>query len=186
VLRELTAGIRDVDIPVAGPVSDVWDAEIYAYHKEWITQSPELYQGPTRALIQAAGRTDPAVYAQARHHVEVLRRNIQNVFREVDLLITPTQRTLPVRSRRQPAPNAGPGATPAAGGGPLNNTAAFNIYGLPAVSVPCGFTADGLPIGLQISGPPFAESAVMTLAHAYEQATEWHRRRPNLIARPVG
>jgi Asp-tRNA(Asn)/Glu-tRNA(Gln) amidotransferase A subunit family amidase len=54
------------------------------------------------------------------------------------------------------------------------------IPALPAISVPCGFTADGLPIGLQISSAPFAESKVISLAHAYEQATEWHKMRPKL------
>jgi aspartyl-tRNA(Asn)/glutamyl-tRNA(Gln) amidotransferase subunit A len=62
----------------------------------------------------------------------------------------------------------------------LVNTAAFDIYGLPTISVPCGFSSSGLPIGLQISGNHFAESTVLALAHAYEQATEWHRRRPTL------
>jgi aspartyl-tRNA(Asn)/glutamyl-tRNA(Gln) amidotransferase subunit A len=81
----------------------------------------------------------------------------------------------------QATANAGPGAaSAAAGAGALNNTAAFDIYGLPTISVPCGFTAAGLPIGLQISGAPFAESVVIALAHAYEQATEWHRMRPTL------
>ena len=57
------------------------------------------------------------------------------------------------------------------------NTAAFDLYGLPTISVPCGFSQSGLPIGLQISGNHFSESAVLALAHAYEQATEWHKRR---------
>jgi aspartyl-tRNA(Asn)/glutamyl-tRNA(Gln) amidotransferase subunit A len=73
------------------------------------------------------------------------------------------------------------GSQAAAGGGG-NNNAAFDVFGLPTISVPCGFTASGLPIGLQISGAPWAESTVLTLAHAYEQATEWHRRRPPLPA----
>jgi aspartyl-tRNA(Asn)/glutamyl-tRNA(Gln) amidotransferase subunit A len=182
ILRRLTDGIRDVDIPAAGPVADVWNAEIYAYHREWITTSPEQYQEATRALIRAAERTDSAVYARARHHVDVVRREIQNVFREIDLLITPTQR-MPAGPIVPPqaTANAGPGAaSAAAGAGALNNTAAFDIYGLPTISVPCGFTAAGLPIGLQISGAPFAESVVIALAHAYEQATEWHRMRPTL------
>jgi aspartyl-tRNA(Asn)/glutamyl-tRNA(Gln) amidotransferase subunit A len=51
---------------------------------------------------------------------------------------------------------------------------------LPTISVPCGFTKAGLPIGLQISGPNFAETRVLALAHAYEQATEWHTRAPQL------
>jgi aspartyl-tRNA(Asn)/glutamyl-tRNA(Gln) amidotransferase subunit A len=189
VLGKLTAGVREVQVPAAGPVTDIWNPEIYAYHMPWITKSPELYQAPTRALIQRAADTSSLVYAQARRHVDIVRRDIQRVFREVDLLITPTQRN--PAGLIAPAP-AGRGAPPAvagrgapsaaggAGGGPLNNTAAFNIYGLPTISAPGGFTAAGLPFGLQISGAPFTESTVIALAHAYEQATDWHKRRPKL------
>jgi aspartyl-tRNA(Asn)/glutamyl-tRNA(Gln) amidotransferase subunit A len=60
----------------------------------------------------------------------------------------------------------------------LRNTRPFNIWGLPAVSVPCGFTAAGLPMGLQISGPHWQEGRVLQLAYAYEQATAWHLRQP--------
>lgn len=185
VLRRLTAGVREVQVPAAGPVADIWNPEIYAYHTPWITKSPELYQQATRGLIQRAADTRSAVYAQARHHVEVVRRDIKKVFAEVDLLITPTQRNPAGLITPAPTgPNAGRGAAPVAagggGGGALNNTAAFNIYGLPTISVPCGFTTAGLPMGLQISGAPFAEPTVIALAHAYEQATEWHKRRPKL------
>jgi aspartyl-tRNA(Asn)/glutamyl-tRNA(Gln) amidotransferase subunit A len=58
------------------------------------------------------------------------------------------------------------------------NTWPFDVTGLPAISVPCGFSRSGLPIGLQIVGAPFAESTVLAVAYAYEQATEWHRRKP--------
>jgi aspartyl-tRNA(Asn)/glutamyl-tRNA(Gln) amidotransferase subunit A len=61
------------------------------------------------------------------------------------------------------------------------NTAPFNVYGLPTISIPCGFTSSGLPIGMQISGPRFGEAEVLALAHAYEQATDWHTRRPHLV-----
>jgi aspartyl-tRNA(Asn)/glutamyl-tRNA(Gln) amidotransferase subunit A len=188
VLGKLAAGVKDVQVPTAGPVADIWNPEIYAYHTPWITKSPELYQQATRGFIQRAADTRSAVYAQARHRVEVIRRDIRKVFAEVDLLITPTQRNpAGLITPTQPGANAGRGAAapaaPAAGGGgggALNNTAAFNIYGLPTISVPCGFTTAGLPIGLQISGAPFAESTVIALAHAYEQATQWHKRRPKL------
>jgi aspartyl-tRNA(Asn)/glutamyl-tRNA(Gln) amidotransferase subunit A len=185
VLGKLTSGVRDMQIPAAGSVTDIWNPEIYAYHTPWITKSPELYQTATRQLIQRAADTRPAVYAQARHHVENVRRDIKKVFAEVDLLITPTQRApAGLINPAAAAANTGRGAAPpapaAGGGGGLNNTAAFNIYGLPTISIPCGFTAAGLPIGLQISGAPFAESTVIALAHAYEQATEWHKRRPKL------
>jgi aspartyl-tRNA(Asn)/glutamyl-tRNA(Gln) amidotransferase subunit A len=58
------------------------------------------------------------------------------------------------------------------------NTLPFDVYGLPTITVPCGFTHDGLPIGLQISGPPWGEAQVLRLAQAYEQATNWNRRPP--------
>lgn len=183
VMRRLTAGVMDVEIPPAGNVAEVWNPEIYAYHLPWITKTPELYQTPTRNLIQGAGKASGATYAQARRHVDVVRREIKKVFATVDVLITPTQRGVaqPIPPP-QPTPAGGPGAgpAPAAGGGGLVNTAAFDIYGLPTISVPCGFSSEGLPIGLQISGNHFAESTVLALAYAYEQATEWHKRRPAL------
>jgi aspartyl-tRNA(Asn)/glutamyl-tRNA(Gln) amidotransferase subunit A len=175
VIRRLTASVQDVQIPAAGNIADTWNAEIYAYHMPWITKTPELYQDATRTLIQRAGGGNPFAYAQARHQVDIVRRDIKKVFANVDLLITPTQKA--------PAPLIVPVALPAGGGGGgggIYNTAAFDIYGLPTISVPCGFSASGLPMGLQISGAHFAESAVLALAYAYEQATGWHTRRPKL------
>ncbi|MGB2602654.1 MAG: amidase family protein, partial [Candidatus Sulfotelmatobacter sp.] len=61
----------------------------------------------------------------------------------------------------------------------LRNTRPFNVWGLPAISVPCGFTKSGLPIGLQIAGPHWREDLVVRLAYAYEQATEWHGLLPS-------
>ncbi len=61
-----------------------------------------------------------------------------------------------------------------------DNTRPFNGYGLPVISIPCGFSKEGLPIGLQIAGPLFGESSVLALAHAYQQETDWHKRRPPL------
>jgi aspartyl-tRNA(Asn)/glutamyl-tRNA(Gln) amidotransferase subunit A len=183
VLRKLTADVRDVDVPAAGNVATVWNPEIYAYHLPWITKTPELYQAATRNLIQGAGKANAATYAQARHDVDVVRRDIRRVFATVDVLITPTQRGVAqLIAAPQPAPAAGRagGAPPAGAGGGIVNTAAFDIYGLPTISVPCGFSSAGLPIGLQISANHFAESTVLALAHAYEQATEWHKRRPTL------
>jgi aspartyl-tRNA(Asn)/glutamyl-tRNA(Gln) amidotransferase subunit A len=60
----------------------------------------------------------------------------------------------------------------------LRNTRPFNVYGLPTISIPCGFTSHGLPIGLQIAGPHFDEGRVLAFAHAFEQATEWHTHLP--------
>ena len=72
------------------------------------------------------------------------------------------------------------GADPPAGGVALSlrNAQPFDIYGVPAISIPCGFSREGLPIGLQISGPRLGESLVLALAHAFQLATEWHKRPP--------
>ena len=181
VLRKLTASVKDVQVPPTGNIADVWNPEIYAYHAPWITKTPELYQQATRNLIQRGDDGKSAAYAQARHQVDVVRREIKNVFANVDVLVTPTQRGLaPLIVPQQPAANAPRGGGAAAGAGGIVNTGAFDIYGLPTISVPCGFSASGLPIGLQISAAHFAEITVIALAHAYEQATEWHSKRPKL------
>ena len=64
----------------------------------------------------------------------------------------------------------------------LRNTAAANLLGLCAISLPCGFTEDGLPIGLMLIGRPYEEARLLQLARAYEATTEWHLTRPDLSA----
>jgi aspartyl-tRNA(Asn)/glutamyl-tRNA(Gln) amidotransferase subunit A len=66
-------------------------------------------------------------------------------------------------------------------GGTSDNNAAFDVFEVPSISVRCGFTSSGLPIGLQIIGAPWAESTVLAFAYADEQATDWHKRRPALV-----
>ena len=77
-----------------------------------------------------------------------------------------------------PAPIAGttPAGAPAGGAG--SNVGAYNAYGIPSITVPCGFDKKGLPIGLMICGPHFSEAKVFALAHAYEMASQWHSMRP--------
>ena len=108
--------------------------------------------------------------------MERLRREVMTVFSAVDLLVTPTVPILPATIQDAVADPS----TPPAGGVALSlrNTQPFDIYGLPSISVPCGFSRSGLPIGLEISGPRLGEPLVLALAHVYERATEWHRRTP--------
>ena len=169
VLRTMTAEARDIaPLPPSVNPARVWTPEAYAYHAKWIAESPEKYQPGTRTTLERSATASASEYAQAVHDVHVARRAIRAVFANVDLLITPTMKT--------PAPPLEGG--PPGGGG--NGNAIFDVFGLPTISVPCGFTGSGLPIGMQISGAPWAEPTVLALAHAYEQATPWHRRRPPL------
>jgi len=170
VLRKLTAGVKDMILPRGPNASAVWGPEIYAYHAQWITATPEKYQPPTRAAIQRSAPARADTYVQAVREVALARRAIRKTFLDVDLLITPTMPTPPETIFEAQARNAGSG----------RNTSPFDVFGLPTISVPCGFSSAGLPIGLQISGAPWAETSVLALAHAYERATQWHTRRPKM------
>jgi aspartyl-tRNA(Asn)/glutamyl-tRNA(Gln) amidotransferase subunit A len=173
VLRKLTATVGEVKLPSTTiPIDEIYvkvrSVEGYAYHSQWITESPEKYQAVTRERISRnAAEIKAPVYAQARRELDLLRRQIKKVFTTVDLLAMPTLPTPPGAIAQ--------GAEPS-----IRNTSPFDVLGLPAISVPCGFTTSGLPIGLQIVGAPLAESTVLALAHAYERETEWHKRHPKV------
>jgi aspartyl-tRNA(Asn)/glutamyl-tRNA(Gln) amidotransferase subunit A len=173
VLRKLTKSVNETTVPAAGQfVLPILGPEAYAFHAKWIVASPNLYQPITRdMIIQLANVKSPA-YAAALRQTNLLRRQIVKTFSTVDLLITPTMpHTAQTLAK---ARDFDPGG--------LQNTSPFDVLGLPTISVPCGFTNSGLPIGLQISGAPFAESTVLSLAHAYERATDWHKKHPGLTS----
>lgn len=171
MLRKLTTRVTETNLPRAADLLPIVGAEAYAYHSKWIAESPERYQPFTRnRIIEFGADVKAPAYAEALRQTNVLRREIKKVFSSVDLLITPTM-PRPAETFAQSKDFDPIG---------IRNTAPFDIFGLPTISVPCGFTSSGLPIGLQISGAPFAESTVLALAHAYERETEWHRRRPKL------
>jgi aspartyl-tRNA(Asn)/glutamyl-tRNA(Gln) amidotransferase subunit A len=177
VLTRMTAGARDVRLP-SYQTLPVAGAEAYAFHAPYFTRTPERYLPMTRRRLEAGSRVSASAYIEGRRELDRLRRDIRAVFADVDLLITPTTATMPATVD---AAINDPGTPPAGGVAlTLRNTQPFDIYGTPAISVPCGFDGNGLPIGLTISGPPLGEPAVLALARAYEQATEWHRRVPPL------
>ncbi len=177
VLGKMTAGARDVTLP-SYQTLPVVGAEAYAYHLDYLSKTPELYQPSTRARLEGGAKVTAVAYINARRELDRLRRAIREVFSSVDLLITPTTPILPATIAESDSPTAPP--PPGATTFSLRNTSPFDIYGLPTISIPCGFSRAGLPIGVQISGAPFAELQVIALAHAYEQATEWHTRRPGI------
>jgi aspartyl-tRNA(Asn)/glutamyl-tRNA(Gln) amidotransferase subunit A len=181
LVRKMAASVTDVQVPraVAAPV--IWGPETYVYHAKWLTESPEKYQAATRTQMIRSNEVKPDVYAEARREVDLVRREIKKVFQKIDVLVTPTMKSPPatiVSSLNAPAPNPTGAPAPTAVAGISGNPWAFDIYGLPSLTLPCGFTSAGLPIGLQISAAPFAETTMLALAHTYEQATDWHTRRP--------
>jgi aspartyl-tRNA(Asn)/glutamyl-tRNA(Gln) amidotransferase subunit A len=174
VIGALVAEVRDVQIEVSNDRT-VQAAESFAYHAQNVARTPELYQPETLRRIRSGEKISAAEYIQRRRELDEARRRAHDFFAEVDLLVTPT---MPVPAPAIAGLKKDPAALRPAELTLLRNTRPFNVWGLPAISVPCGFTKSGLPIGLQIAGPHWREDLVLRLAHAYELATEWHERRP--------
>jgi aspartyl-tRNA(Asn)/glutamyl-tRNA(Gln) amidotransferase subunit A len=172
VLRKLTASVKDAALPSTAGIT--LDGESYAYHQDLFAASPGRYMLPTRRSLSAGADAKAAAYVRGRWKLELLRRTVDDAFGEIDLMVLPTRRRTPrtvdaAIKREETAVPRNP---------ELENTGAFNIYGIPAISVPCGFTSSGLPVGLMIAGPRFSEGKVLALAHAFERATSWHTRKP--------
>lgn len=178
VLGQFAQSTQDVELPELTmlPVAPT-GAEVYAYHAQYMARSPELYQEETLLRLRGTAEVSAAAYIEAIHSIERLRRAVKKVFATVDLLATPTMAippaTIPEAGRVELEMIQKKQLSPL-----IRNTVPFDVYGLPTISVPCGFTREGLPIGLQLSGPAWAETLVLRLARAYEQATTWKRRPP--------
>ena len=175
-IRKITSKVREVSTPVNSD-GKLLTAEAYAYHAEYVAKSPELYQPETLRRIRTGAKVSTPEYIRLRRAMEESRRSIEDVFKSVDLLVTPT---VPVPAPTIATLKEDPDTLRSREILMLRNTRPINTWGVPAVSVPCGFTAEGLPIGLQIIGPPWREDLVLQLAYAYEQATEWHNCCPDL------
>jgi aspartyl-tRNA(Asn)/glutamyl-tRNA(Gln) amidotransferase subunit A len=178
VIGKIATSVRDIEMPASNDTT-ILRAEAYAYHAENAKKSPELYQPETLKRIRGGEDVTTATYIQARRQVDQYRHTIRKVFETVDLLITPTTPVPPFTIAELLADMDNLRTKEILS---LRNTRPFNILGLPAISIPCGFTRAGLPIGMQISGAPWAEANVLRLAHAYELQTDWHTRRPKLDA----
>jgi aspartyl-tRNA(Asn)/glutamyl-tRNA(Gln) amidotransferase subunit A len=174
VIGALVADVRDVKIEVTADRT-VQAAESFAYHADHVARTPELYQAETLGRIRSGENISATEYIQRRRELDADRRRAHNFFAEVDLLVTPT---MPIPAPAIADLKKDPAALRPAELTLLRNTRPFNVWGLPAISVPCGFTKSGLPIGLQIAGPHWREDLVLRLAYGYELATEWHGRRP--------
>jgi aspartyl-tRNA(Asn)/glutamyl-tRNA(Gln) amidotransferase subunit A len=172
VFAGLHAEVRDIEIDVPTDRTLV-AAEAYAFHEPLVVGSPELYQPATLARIQSGASASAATVLRARRDLDARRQAIRRVFEEVDVLVTPT---VPIPPPSIAALQADADALRPAELRMLRNNRPFNVWGIPAISVPCGFTTDGLPIGLQLAGPPWREDLLLQIAHAYESATQWGAR----------
>jgi len=174
VLKSLVAETGEIELAVPTDRT-LQAAESYAYHAEFVARSPELYQPETLRRIRTGEKISVPEVEERRRELKQVRSEISRVFEDIDVLVTPTTPIVaPALAELKESPDLLRPRELAL----LRNTRPFNVWGLPAISVPCGFTKTGLPIGLQIAGPHWAESRVLQVAHAYERATEWHKREP--------
>lgn len=176
VLEELTGGSsRDIGLPDPGDFVPLL-AESHAWHERYLNDESNhrYYHSSTLERIVAAGKTPVGDYIRAVQAMQVARHRIAAVFAEVDVLVTPTAPGLPepISGAELAEANSAEAST--------RNTAPFNLYGIPTISLPCGFSASGLPIGMQLSSARLDEATLFALGAAYQRVTDWHRRSPAL------
>lgn len=159
-------GMRDA--ATANGMMIISDAAVF--HEERLKAHPEDFGEDVRQRLQMGASITLMDYIKARRTQSLLRHQFVEFFTRYDLLLTPTT---PVAA----PPIIGPSAIEQAV--LLTRfTAPFNLTGLPVLSLPCGFTHEGLPVGMQICGLPWSEKKILQAAFAYEQATTWHKRKP--------
>ncbi len=189
VLAKLTASIKEVHLPSTGGFSALsLNGETQAYHQELLKRNRGGYsisiarslEGGRKSLDDVSEEpcADKVIdYIRSAWQLTLTRRTIDDAFTDFDMVVLPTMRltapTINLALSREEDPKPREPEVD-------SNCTPFDIWGIPAISVPCGFSKTGLPIGLMIAGPRFSEGKVLALAHAYEQATQWHVKKPTL------
>jgi aspartyl-tRNA(Asn)/glutamyl-tRNA(Gln) amidotransferase subunit A len=167
VLASLAAKMKEIslDVPTDRTLQSV---ESYRYHRDWVRSSPEKYQPETLRRILTGQKALDADFERARQDLHTERRGAQGIFdrNEVDIFVTPTS---PIPAPKIADLKRNPEQLRPIELMLLRNTRPINVWGLPAISVRCGHTKAGLPIGLQIVGPPWREDLVLAIARAYEK-----------------
>ncbi|MYH40780.1 MAG: amidase [Chloroflexi bacterium] len=176
-LRALGAAVREVELPLLaemrrmerGRFHRALLAEAGAYHARRLRLNPEGYGDDVRLSLESVSRVPATTYINAQRMQRLLVQETRSVLSSVDVLVSPTTECT--------APTIAEGDLRAR---LARLTAPYDVTGIPAISVPCGVDPLGLPIGLMIGARHFDEVTLCRVAHAYEQATPWHRRRPEL------
>jgi len=175
LLDELGAEVREIEVdplPVFGACNrTILLSEAYAIHEQWLKERPQDYGDRGRARILGGAFIRAADYVNATRQRRRLTDRFHAALKDLDVAVT--------ASSMEPASRIDDDAAVDATY-PRQARAPFNVTGSPAISVPTGFASNGLPLGMQIVGKPFQEATVYRVAQAYEAATEWTSRRPEL------
>jgi aspartyl-tRNA(Asn)/glutamyl-tRNA(Gln) amidotransferase subunit A len=165
--------VRDVTLPRLHVAENgTYDVELYHYQKPYFDKSPELYHPWSQRQMNHLKLVETVPYVETLKRIRECRRDIRRIFEQVDILALPTMREpAPLISETENETHKSP----------HSNTGSFNHFGTPSMTVPCGFSKDGLPIGMQLVGAAYHEPTVLSIAHAYQQSTDWHRRKPPVL-----
>jgi aspartyl-tRNA(Asn)/glutamyl-tRNA(Gln) amidotransferase subunit A len=189
VLAKLTKNTRECHLPDPSVVSGgALGAEMEAYHRELFLHEKNRYSLSLQQHMTAANQrlndetqetcAEKLIdYVLAQRQLQLLRRTINDCFSDFDVVVLPTMRILPLTISEALARDEHPKPREPEID---NNCTPFDIFGVPAISIPCGFSKQGFPIGLMIAGRRLEDAKVLALANAYQQSTDWHLRRPAL------
>lgn len=179
-LKQLGATLTEVRLShleeVVGAHRAIIFAEAAEFHRPWLAERSQDYADDIRPLLQGGTFVSAVDYLHAQRVRRVILKHWNAVFQNIDCLLTPTtpvvatkfgQKTARLGNKDKPLVRAY-----------LDLTLPFNLSGHPAVSIPCGFSSDGLPIGMQIVGKYFDEGTILRVAHQYQLVTQWHQKVP--------
>ncbi len=182
-LGELGAEAEEVSIPLIAQSAAISTTLIYtdatAVHRKGLEQHPELYDHNNRVRLLMGALIPAQAHHKASRLRHMIRRQVLEALDRVDVLLMPTSsvQATPIPTEAGMAKNGKEDFLTMLGGRRTYTTPS-NLAGVPGLSINCGFTSDGLPVGLQMVGRPFDEPTLFRAAHAYEQTTDWHTRRP--------
>ncbi|HEY7062520.1 MAG TPA: amidase [Chloroflexota bacterium] len=182
VLRDLGASVEEVAFeraawgPALFPV--ISRPEAASFQEELLRTRPDDY-GDVRVQVELGKLVLATDYLRAQRLRTAMRQELEGIFSRVDAIVTPTTRTV-AHPIGQPFTEVAGRPVPNTSFLWVGLTVPFDLTGTPAVSVPCGFAANGLPIGLQVAGRAWSEAAILRIAAAYEAATPWHEQHPSL------
>ncbi len=180
VLAAAGATLEEIELPEAGAAVDIATtiirAEAFAIHRRRLAEAPDRFGEDVRRRLLLGEQVTGADYGEQRERARVWRRTVERAFEQVDLILSPTTGT----------------TAPAAGSEMIETTQrlvrltyGWSLAGLPALSIPCGFSDTGLPVGLQLAAGRFREATLLQAGAAYQRETDWHLRRP-VLPNPKG
>jgi aspartyl-tRNA(Asn)/glutamyl-tRNA(Gln) amidotransferase subunit A len=179
VFRSLGAAVGEVEIPHLSyaPSADFTILRIEGFnaHLRNLRDKREKYGASAFREIAVGGFLSTADYYRALQARTLISAELQHVFESTDVLVTPTTPETAIAGSYTKSPQDRKVAK-----SDVAYLAPFNLTGSPAISIPCGFTTAGMPVGLQLVGRAFDEATIISAAHCYQQNTDWHRRRPTL------